>query len=66
MLRSKQLQSSQLEICLNIHSVLAVGTSGPVFHGRYKRRTSTVQLLNRLLTPVLVVPLAFARMCAPD
>ncbi len=49
----------------NIHSVLAVGTSGPVFHARYKRHTSKmIQMLNLLLTPVLVVLLAFARMYA--
>ena len=49
----------------NIHSVLAVGTSGPVFNARYKHHTSTViQKLNLLWTPVLVVPLAVARMCA--
>ncbi len=41
------------------------GTSGPVFHARYKHHTSTViQMSNLLLIPVLVVPLAFACVCA--
>ncbi len=50
----------------NIQPVLAVGTSGPVFHARYRHHTSAmIQMLkNLLLTQVLVVPLAFARMCA--
>ena len=43
----------------HILSVLAVGTSGPVFHARYNHHTSAVaQRVKVLLTPVLVEPLA--------
>lgn len=43
----------------HILSVLAVGTSGPVFHARYNHHTSAVaQRVKILLTPVLVEPLA--------
>lgn len=43
----------------HILSVLAVGTSGPVFHARYNHHTSAVaQRVKVLPTPVLVDPLA--------
>ena len=49
----------------DIHSVLAMGTSGPVYHARYKQHTFVVtQTSKASSTPVLVVPLAFACMCA--
>ena len=49
----------------SIHSVLAVGTSGPVFNARYTQHTSTViHMLNLSTTPVLVVSLTYAHMCA--